>query len=148
MKRFGSITLVLAGFIAGLVFVYSCSLGGNGVEAQPRSPLDIQSYYAELTSGSPNKELDTFGPTESFIVTDITVSSISNLNIEILLFKRPTRAVRFKFVKSAGTTIPFTESIHFNSGIVFNPGETMWVEGTSLGSNITSVNISGYLATN
>ncbi len=148
MKRFGSITLVLAGFIAGLVFVYSCSLGGNGAEAQPRSPLDIQSYYAELTSGSLNKELDTFGPTESFIVTDITVSSISNLNIEILLFKRPTRAVRFKFVKSAGTTIPFTESIHFNSGIVFNPGETMWVEGTSLGSNITSVNISGYLATN
>ena len=147
MKRFGSVTLVLAGFIAGLVFVYSCSLGGNGAEAQPRSPLDIQSYYAELTSGSPNKELDTFGPTESFIVTDITVSTTSVADI-LLLKKSPNAEDRFRFIKSAGTTIPFTESIHFNSGIVFNPGETMWVEGTSLGSNITSVNISGYLATN
>ncbi len=150
MKRFGSVTLILAGFIAGLVFVYSCNLGGNGndAEAQPRSPLDIQSYYVELTSTSSIKDQDPFG-NESFIITDISVNSISNFNTEIVLSEKSTREVRFRFVKSAGTTIPFTESIHFNSGIVFNPGETMRVEGFNLAPGIiTSVNISGYLATN
>jgi hypothetical protein len=148
MKRFGSITLLLAGFIAGLVFVYSCSLNGDEVEAQPRSPLDIQSYQFDLNSTSPNDELDDpFGATESFIVTDITVSSASVADIR-LLKSSPNAELRFRFLKGAGSGIPLTESVHFNSGIVFNPGETLRVEGLQLSSTITSVNISGYLATN
>ena len=146
MKRIGSVVLVLAGFIAGLAFVYSCGTTGNDAEAQPRSPLDIQSYYAELTSTSSTEDLDTFASNEYFIVTDITISSASIA--EILLVRRPNTETRFRFLKAAGTGISLTESVNLHTGIVFNPGETMRVEGLNLGGNITSVNISGYIATN
>lgn len=146
MKRIGSVVLVLAGFIAGLAFVYSCGTTGNDAEAQPRSPLDIQSYHAELTSSSTTEDLDTFASNEYFIVTDITISSSSIAEV-FLMKKSPNAENRFRFLKGTGAGF-LTESIQFHSGIVFNPGETMRVEGFNLGSNITSVNISGYLATN
>jgi len=147
MKRIGSVVLVLAGFIAGLAFVYSCDTTGNDVEAQPRSPLDIHSYQVNLTNPSDTVDLETLGASEYFIVTDISVSSTSIGDV-LLLKKSPNAETRFRFLKTTGGNngVPFTESIHFHSGVVFNPGETMRVEGTNLG-NITSVNISGYFAT-
>jgi len=147
MKRIGSVVLVLAGFIAGLAFVYSCGTTGNDAEAQPRSPLDIHSYQVELTPPSSSTDLDVpLGSNEYFIVTDVTVGCISVADV-LLLKKSPNSEDRFRFMKGpAGSGTPVTESIHFHSGIVFNPGETMRVEGTNLG-NITSVNISGYFAT-
>ncbi len=150
MKRFGSVTLVLAGFIAGLVFVYSCSLGGNGVEAQPQSPLDIRSYQVELTSSSSSQDVETLG-SESFVMTDITVaSSTSGLTVEVRA--KPSAGsikTRFFLISGGFNSSQFTQSIQFASGIPFNPGDTISVSSANIGTGtIANVNISGYLATN
>lgn len=150
MKRIGSVVLVLAGFIAGLAFVYSCGTTGNDAEAQPRSPLDIRSYQVALTSGSASEDLVILG-VESFVMTDITVASkTSGVNIEVRANPAGgSNETKFLLISGGFNSNQFTQSVHLNSGVPFNPNNTISVMSDNIGSgNIVNVNISGYLATN
>jgi hypothetical protein len=138
MKKFGIISFTIAGFIAGIAFVYSCSGGGSGGSnaiAHPSDPANIISTYDAVNLASISNSVDwlTLGPDENFVVTDI----ISNFPICLL----PAGGER-RFCATGGVG-PGENTYSLSSGIRFYPNETIriYFNGT-VGQYI--YNISGY----
>jgi hypothetical protein len=135
MKRWGTITLVLVGFVAGIAFVYSCggSSGGSNAIAHASDPADIQSIYAFANLASISNSVDwlTLGPSENFIVTDIASGYPICLR---------AKGGDWRFCATAGIS---DNTYNFSSGIRFYPNETIQIyfEGNT---GIYIYNLSGY----
>ncbi len=156
MKRFGLVTMVMVGFIAGIAFVYSCggSGGGNPAIAQPLDASYIRStnlsFYAPTT-----KIWVPHSGSESFIITDLETHSrftdntggyIGGCNLYLSVDGGDIKYVPGRAWNSAD---PYTESFvrSFESGIHFSPSETISIKYTSTGDEC-SVFLSGYIVPN
>ena len=140
MKRFGLVSLVLVGFIAGIAFVYSCGGGGGSAALAQDGSVDVHSILLSISNGnsySVSWQPHTGG--ESFVITDIKIDS-GDTAVRVQIGDN----VYVKWLADTGGTGD-VQTYELRSGIRFHPGDLVNVNMVPAAGSELSIFLSGYI---
>ena len=139
MKKIGLISLMLAGFIGGIAFVYSCGGSGSSAMAQEGSP-EVQSILLSLNNGSSySVSWQPHTGSDSFVITDIKIDS-GDTAVRVQIGDN----VYVKWFADTGGSDD-VQTYTFRSGIRFNPGDPVNVNMVPAVGSELAIFLSGYV---